>query len=117
MKWLSVLDPRPLAPLFSQLRQSCANPNRRSKIGNSSVLVCFQQAFQHIARLQKGIYHTGGDRNFIFTNTIKQGFQNMRHFGHVGETECAASSFNGMSCAEDRIQLIRIRRIRVKRKQ
>jgi len=40
----------------------------------------------------------GGDFDSFLRDAVQQGFQNMRHFGHVLKTECAAAAFN--ECAE-----------------
>ena len=76
-----------------------------------------QYLAQHINRQQKGIHHFGSDGDLVLAYAIEQGLQDMGHFGHVGETECAAAPLDGMRRPEDGIQLVRIRRIKIDREQ
>ena len=98
---------RPIARLL----ESFAHLLDGFRIDLPAILVRVELRFEHVAGLQEGIDHFVAQREFFLAQAVEQGFQNVGHFGHVGETESAAAALDGVGSPENGVEVVEIGRV------
>lgn len=68
-------------------------------------LVTCQQAAAGVRRLQQHIDHLGDGRDFMATQAVQQGFHAVRELGHIREAEGRRTALDGVSAAENTVEL------------
>jgi len=82
-----------------------------------TVLVAGELGPQHVARFEKGVDHFRAYRQLAFADAVEQGFQDVRHAGHVGETESTAAALDRMRRPEYGVEIVRVRVVDVEVEQ